>query len=111
MKEHEKRYLRTDKVEKSKSYSKDESSTTGSDNEDFEQYLDQQEKHGKMGQKKTDKSSPLQQFKINFLCALNDMELIDRASKIKGQDCDISLPGNSGNSGILGNSVATGLSD
>ena len=32
--------------------------------------------------KPTDKSSALQQFKINSVSALNDMEMIDKASKL-----------------------------
>ena len=70
-------------MDESQSFCEDESSTSSSDNEDFEKHLDQQQKSRKMENKKTtDKLSPLQPFKINFISTLNDLEMIDRTSKL-----------------------------
>ena len=70
-------------MDESQSFTKDESSTSGSDNEDFEKYLDSQAKRRKMENKKPpDNSSLLQEFTLNFISASNDIEMIDRTSKL-----------------------------
>ena len=67
----EERKSRADEVDESQSFRKDESSTSGSDNWDLEQLLDQQAKCQKIENKKpTDKLSPQQQFKMNFISGI-----------------------------------------
>ena len=83
MKKHEERNSKINKVNASQSFSKDESSTCGSDYEDFEQHLDQQAKERKMENEKiTNKSPSLQQFILNFISALNVMVMVYRTSKL-----------------------------
>ena len=83
MKELKKRNSRADEVDESQIFSKDETLTSVSGNEDFEKHHNQHAKRRKKKKgKTTDKSSPLQQFKTNFIRALNDRKKTDRTSKL-----------------------------
>ena len=58
MKEDKERNSKVGEVDESQNFSKGKSSTSGSDNEDFEHYLDQQAKRGKTENKKRLINSP-----------------------------------------------------
>ena len=83
MKAYEQKSSRTIEVDESQNLSHDELSTSGSDIKDFEKHLDQQAKRRRSEtEKAADQSSPLQQFKINLINALPDIEMFDRTSKL-----------------------------
>ena len=93
MKENEERKLRTNVENEGQSCSRNLSSASDSEDEDFEKHLDRQAKRRKMQiENAADHSSPLQQFKTNFMNALTEMEMIDRASKVNAVDAIAQYP-------------------
>ena len=87
------------------------SSTSESEDEDFEKLLDRQAKRRKTyTEDAASNSSPLRLFKMDFNNALTDMENIDRSSKVTVMDAISCYPSHFAKSSIHSHSFAINTS-